>query len=53
MSKGRIIHISKFNWEELSFLSEAKDSRKFERNNKPIARNALFAPRNKEDIKLA
>ena len=45
--------IDQYNWKEIDFPSHSKDWKKFEQNNKTIALNILFVPRNAEKIKLA
>ena len=39
--------INKYNWEEIKFLSEKDDSKKFEKNNRAIALNVLYARKEK------
>ena len=39
--------INKLNWEEINFLSEKVDWKKFEKNNATIALNALYAKKEK------
>ena len=46
-------YISKQNWEGIEFPSDAKDSEKFEQNNKTIALNILFVPYNTKTIRVA
>ena len=46
-------YINKYNWEGIEFLAGPKDWIKFERNNKTIALNILFIPRNTEIISAA
>ena len=45
-------HINKYNWKDIDFAPEIGDWEKFERNNKNIALNILYAPHNKKEIKL-
>ena len=45
--------INQYNWKKVDFLSEQKDWKKFELNNKSIALNILFLPYNTEKIRLA
>ena len=46
-------YINKCNWEGIEFLAGPKDWIKFERNNKTIALNILFIPRNTKTIRVA
>ena len=46
-------YINKYNWEGIEFLAGPKDWKKFERNNKTIALNILFIPKNTETITVA
>ena len=43
-------HINQYNWKEIKFPSDKEDWKKFERNNKEIALDVLFVPRNKKEI---
>ena len=45
--------INKYNWERAEFPAGPKDWIKFERNNKTIALNILFAPHNTEKLRVA
>ena len=45
--------IDQYNWEGIDFPSGIKDWKKFERNNKTIALDILFIPRNTKTINLA
>ena len=45
--------INKYNWERVEFPAGPKDWIKFERNNKTIALNILFAPHNTEKLRVA
>ena len=45
--------INQYNWENIEFPSRQKDWKKFEQNNKTIARNKLFVPHNTETIRIA
>ena len=45
--------IDKYNWKGIDFPVGIKDWGKFERNNKDIALNILYAPHNTEEIELA
>ena len=45
--------IDKYNWKEMDFPSHSKDWKKFESNNKSIALNTLYVPRNTEKIRHA
>ena len=47
------LFIDQYDWKEIDFLSEKKDQKKFELNNKTIALNILFVPYNTEEIRLA
>ena len=42
-----------YNWKEIDFPSHKKDWKKFEENNKSIAFNILYLPRNTEEIRHA
>ena len=42
-----------YNWNDIEFPSHWKDWKKFEQNNKTIARNILFTPYNTKQIKPA
>ena len=46
-------YINKYNWERVEFPAGLKDWIKFERNNKTIALNILFAPHNTEKLRVA
>ena len=46
-------YINKYNWERVEFQAGPKDWIKFERNNKTIALNILFAPHNTEKLRVA
>ena len=45
-------YINKYNWERVEFPAGLKDWIKFERNNKTIALNILFAPHNTEKLRV-
>ena len=45
--------INQYNWKNIEFPSRQKDWKKFEQNNKAIARNILFVPHNTETIRIA
>ena len=45
--------IDQYNWRERDFLSEQKDWKNFELNNKTIALNIFILPQNTEKIRLA
>ena len=40
--------IDKYNWNEIDFLSQGKDWKYFQSNNKSIALNILYVPHNTE-----
>ena len=42
-----------YNWKEIDFPSHKKDWKKFKENNKSIAFNILYLPRNTEEIRHA
>ena len=42
--------IDQYNWKEINFPSNKKDWNEFEKNNKTIALNILYIPRNTEEI---
>ena len=44
--------INKYNWGGIGFPEGPKDWEKFEQNNKTIALNTLYVPRNTEEICL-
>ena len=46
------LYISKYNWEGIECPAGPNDWKKFEQNNKIIALNILFAPRNTETIRV-
>ena len=46
-------HIHKYNWKDINFPAGIKDWEKFERNNNNVALNILYAPANKDEIKIA
>ena len=46
-------YINKYNWEGIDFPAGPKDWIKFERNNKTIALNVLYIPRNTKTISVA
>ena len=46
-------YINKHNWEGIEFPARAEDWKKFERNNKKIALNILFALHNTVIIRVA
>ena len=46
-------YIKKYNWQGIKFPARPKDWIKFERNNKTIALNILFIPRNTKTIRVA
>ena len=46
-------YINKYNWEGIEFPVGPKDWIKFERNNKTIALNVLYIPRNTKTISVA
>ena len=46
-------YVNKYNWERIEFPAGPKDWKKIERNNKAIALNILFIPRNTEIIRVA
>ena len=46
-------HIHKYNWKDINFPAGIKDWEKFERNNNNVALNILYAPPNKDEIKIA
>ena len=45
--------IEQYNWKEIDFPLHKKDWKKFEENNKSIAFNFLYLPRNTEEIRHA
>ena len=45
--------IDNYNWNGIDFPAGIKDWEKFQRNNKDITLNILYAPPNKEEIKIA
>ena len=45
--------IEQYNWKEIDFPLHKKDWKKFEENNKSIAFNILYLPRNTEEIRHA
>ena len=45
--------MNNYNCEEIEFPARPKDWIKFERNNKTIALNILFIPRNTKTIRVA
>ena len=45
--------IDQYNWESTQFPAGIKDWKRFERNNKRIALNILFAPHNENTLNLA
>ena len=45
--------IEQYNWKEIDFPLYKKDWKKFEENNKSIAFNILYLPRNTEEIRHA
>ena len=45
--------IDKYNWKDIDFPAGVKDWEKFEKNNKEVALNILYAPPNKEEIRVA
>ena len=46
-------YINQYNWKDIKLPSDKKDWKEFEQNNKEIALNALFVPRNEKEIELA
>ena len=46
-------YINKYNWKEINFPAGPKNWIKFERNNKTIALNVLYIPRNTKTISVA
>ena len=46
-------YIDKYHWKEISFLSQKKDWKKFELNNKSTALNILYIPYNTKEIRHA
>ena len=46
-------YINKYNWEGINFSAGPEDGKKFERNNKTIALNVLYIPRNTKAISVA
>ena len=47
------LFINQYNWKEVDLLSEQKDWKMFELNNRLVALNILFMPYNTEKIRLA
>ena len=45
--------IDQHNWKDIHFPLEQKDLKKFEQNNKIIARDILFLPHNAKTIRAA
>ena len=45
--------INQYNWEGIDFPSQQIDWKKFEQNNRTIALNILYVPRNTKQIRLA
>ena len=45
--------IDQYNWEGIEFPTRIKDWKRFERNNKTIVLNILFAPHNEKTLNLA
>ena len=45
--------IDQYNWENINFLSNSNDWKKFEQDNKTVALNILFVPHNTKDVRLA
>ena len=46
-------YINKYNWKGINFPATPKDWKKFEQNNKTIALNVLYIPRNTKTISVA
>ena len=47
------LFIDQYNWKEIDSPSHSKDWKKFESNNKSIALNILYVPRNTKEIRRA
>ena len=46
-------YINEYNWKGINFPATPKDWKKFEQNNKTIALNVLYIPRNAKTISVA
>ena len=46
-------YINQYNWKDIKFPWDKEDWKKLEQNNKEIALNILFVPRNKKEIETA